>query len=204
MKRFAARFFWIIVFFCLIYDVYLVLWMVFGWFSNLFEGVNDTVRAASITAFVTVVTFLVGKYLEQSRERRARINSEKIVVYRRFFDFYFDILSYEKLNGKPKPQKQMMQELLEFQKDVLFWAPDSVLKEFMKFKGAFQDFSSSNPDISKSLADTIAIVAGLLAAMRKDIGYSFTKFSPTDLATLQLTRDAETAKIFEHLSSRKY
>jgi len=42
-----------------------------------FKGATESVKAASIAAFVTVFTFLFGRYIEQSRENKARANVEK-------------------------------------------------------------------------------------------------------------------------------
>jgi hypothetical protein len=50
--------------------------------TSLFVSINDTVKATSITAFVTVTIFLVGRYFEQSKDRKLKINSEKIAVYK--------------------------------------------------------------------------------------------------------------------------
>ena len=173
----------------------------------MFENVNDTVKATSITAFVTVVTFFIGKFWEQSRERKSRISAEKIVVYRKFFDFYFDINSYEKIHGKPKPEAETLRELLEFQKDIVFWAPDPVLKAFLNFKEVLAEFSgrivsASKEDLPEHLAIPFKSVAVLLAAMRRDIGYTFTTFDAIDLAKLQLSTDPETKKIFNYLSHK--
>lgn len=43
-------------------------------------------------------------------------------------------------------------------------------------------------------------VARLLVAMRKDVGYRFTRFTAKDLAALQLDfKDQEVAKVLKHL-----
>ena len=73
-----------------------LLWVTAGAILEFFAGANDTVKAASIAAFVSVITFLFGRYFEQGRELKQKVNAEKIEVYKEFFDFYFDVFSYEK------------------------------------------------------------------------------------------------------------
>lgn len=74
-----------------------ILWALFK-FIGFFTAASDNVKAASITALVSVSIFMIGRYAEQKREIRQRVNLEKIEVYRRFFDIYFGIFS-------PKKQK---------------------------------------------------------------------------------------------------
>lgn len=131
-----------------------------------------------------------------------------IEVYRKFFDFYFDLFSYEKIHGTKKPEKDILRELLEFQKDVVFWGSDQVLRAFLNFKESMMGFSRSSPssnkeDLPRQLAGSMKAAAALLVAMRRDIGYSFTTFDAKDLARLQLADDDETRKIFDYLQSKK-
>ena len=85
--------------------------------------------------------FLLGRYFEQRSEATQRINKEKIEIYRTFFDFYFDLMSYEKIHGEPKDTKLIMSEMLEFQKQILFWSSDKVIKDYLDFKDTMIGFS---------------------------------------------------------------
>jgi hypothetical protein len=172
--------------------------------AKIFSGVNDTVKATSITAFVTVVTFLVGRYFEQNRDKNAKLNVEKVVVYKKFFDFYFSLFNQEKVTGKARTDKEILKEMLDFQVDAFFWGSDAVLQRYLDFKEEMVGFSSSTKSLeeeeqAKRLAITITSAARLFAAMRRDIGYRFTTFSPHDLGRLQLADDLETARIFKYL-----
>lgn len=170
------------------------------WVLSTIGAANDSIKATSITAIVTIFIFFVGRYFEQSRERKARINQEKIAVYKKFFDFYFDIFSYEKIHGVPKPESEIMKEMLDFQKDVVFWGSDQVLRAYLDFKDKSAnitgpDGNEGTRDSTKYLAEMMRAVAKLLVAMRKDIGYSFTTFEAADLARLQLSYDYDTKKV---------
>ena len=192
----------------MIYLVCLASWLFFEWIKTIYADVNPTVSATSITAFASLLIFLIGRYFEQSRDRKAQINTSKIAVYKRFFDFYFDVFSYEKIRGEPMPEGKMMSEMIEFQKDVVFWGTDSVIKEYLNFKDALSEFTLKSADVDKEqqgvlLAEIFKSTARLLSAMRRDIGYTFTSFSAQDLARMQLVDDDDTRITLKYLGFEK-
>ena len=89
--------------------------------------------------------------------------------------------------------------MLEFQKKLILWGSDSVIKEYIEFKDRLTTFEALEGDFSEKVALLMTAAAKLLNAIRKDIGYSFTRFSVKDLATLQLSIDPGTKKIFDKL-----
>ena len=170
-------------------------------FIGLFSGASDSIKATSITALVSVSVFTMGRYFEQRREVKQRINSEKVGVYRRFFDFYFDLMTYEKIHGTPIPPDKVLKDMLDFQKDIIFWGTDNVIKAYLDFKDELVSFDPGidADDLPQKLALTMTAVSKVLVAMRRDLGYSFTSLGPVDIARLQLSDDEETQKIFSHL-----
>ena len=175
-------------------------------FVGFFSGATDTVKAASLTAIVTVTVFTVGKYFEQRREAKIKINSEKTEVYRKFFVLYFDFFSYEKIHGKPKEPKQVLVEMLEFQTNVILWGSDQVIKSWLDFKDELSRFTSipinSQSNMHANLAGVFNSAAMLLSSMRRDIGYSFTNFTASDLARLQMTTDDDSKKMLAMLKGK--
>jgi len=189
------------------YVILFALVVLLGWlawfsiisFASFFSGASDTVKAASIAAFVSVITFLFGRYFEQKRELKQKINSEKIKVYKGFFDFYFDLFSYEKIHGEPKPELDLMKEMLEFRKVLILWGSDSVIDAYVEFKDRMVEFGEGEDDLPTKTAKMMKASANVLASMRKDIGYTFTSFNAKDLAAMQLAVDSETEKVIERL-----
>ena len=175
--------------------------------GTIFSAASDTIKAASIASFGSVCLFFLGRYFEQRREATQRINKEKIEIYKTFFDFYFDLMTYEKIHGKPKDQKNVMSEMLEFQKQIIFWGSDKVIKDYLDFKDilsaftivSLQDDENAQEQLHVGLAKTMTSVAKVLVSMRKDIGYSFTSLTAKDLGRLQLAADDETKLIIELL-----
>ena len=204
MKLVVKCIVWSAVVALIILIFYFAIWLVSRGIGSLFMGVNDTVKATSITAIVTVITFLVGRNFEQNRDRKLKVNAEKIAIYKKFFDFYFRVFSHEKMHGTSMPEADIVTEILEFQKDVVFWGSDQVVKRYLDFKDSLTVFSAGGNPIdeeenAKRWAEIMNAVAKLLVAMRRDIGYSFTAFSAKDLARLQLASDPETQKIYKYL-----
>ena len=172
-------------------------WFPINWFLSFFGSASDNVKATSITALVSVTIFSMGRYFESRRDSKQRLNAEKIEVYKRFFDFYFDVFSYEKIHDEPMPPKKLLSDMIEFQKEVVFWGSDAVIKEYLDFKDKLTEFSSRPAGDDKDhqarlLASVFSSTAKLLSAMRRDVGYTFTSFSAQDLARLQLNNDADT------------
>ncbi len=185
-----------------------LVWYAAPTLGGFFIAASDNVKATSITALVTVTVFSVGRYLEQRRDARQRLNVEKIEVYKRFFDFYFDVFSYEKVHGKKMPPRKLMTDMIEFQKDVVFWGSDSVIKAYLEFKDQLNLFSSQSQGTSEAqnaefLVEVFRSTGRLLSAMRRDVGYTFTSFSAQDLARLQLTGDDETAITLKKLGHKQ-
>ncbi len=160
-------------------------------FLGVVSAANDNVKAAAITAIVTVLTFVLGKYFEQSRDRRAKVNEEKIRIYEKFFAAYFHMFTSEDFRDDAKPPDWAIKEMIGIQKELVMWGSDAVLKEYLNFKKAVTSFATrgraddSAIDVD-GLATVIRAVAELLKAMRRDIGYKFTTFSGEQLAALQM------------------
>ncbi|MCV2893507.1 hypothetical protein [Lentibacter sp. XHP0401] len=159
---------------------------------DVFSEATDTVKAAAIAAFVGVFTLLVGRIFEQERERKSRINIEKIKVYERFFDFYFSAMGNSVVIDKPNEPRWMAKEIYTFQKELVLWGSDAVIDAYARFRRILNDFSATtieDEELAVKLAPAIAAAALVLKRMRQDIGYSFTSFSAEDLGLFQLKQD---------------
>jgi hypothetical protein len=186
----------------------LLLWVIISWFVGFFGNASDNVKATSITAIVSVSIFSLGRYIEGRREARQRINAEKIGVYKRFFEFYFDVFSYEKIHGKKMPDEKILGDMIGFQKEVVFWGSDQVIKDYLDFKDNLAAFSvnsagAQNAQLAEFLVPVFHSTANLLSAMRRDIGYTFTSFSAHDLGRMQLLADDETKITLDLLRRNK-
>ena len=106
------------------------------------------------------------------------------------------------------PEDKLLLEMTNFQKDVVFWGSDRVIKEYLDFKDHLTAFSAggdatSDDELAVALSAVFVGTSQLLSAMRRDIGYSFTSFSAQDLARMQLNADPTNKKLLEILGYQK-
>ena len=176
-----------------------------SWGVNVFANSTDTVKGASIAAITSIVLVLIGRFFEQRREQKQKLNAEKINVYKAFFEFYFNAFADQKFKNSSDETDKTLKEMLEFQKNLIFWGSDYVIKEYLNFKDKLNEFTlkaEENEDSKSSpeeLAKVFASTAALLVAMRKDVGYTFTNFNAHDLARLQLKSGQNENLIIEKL-----
>lgn len=177
------------------------------WLLSQLSGASDTIKAASIAAVVSVSTFLVGRYFEKRRELTSSINKEKIRVYEKFFDIFFELFSKpnEDQSGNEELSFDIAPLLVEFHKELMFWGSDDVIEKYYIFKRSLvteKDTSTADGQ-TEYLAETLTKTADLFAAMRKDIGYTFTKFNASHLAEFILDQsDPEVHRLTDRLKSR--
>ncbi len=128
---------------------------------------------------------------------------EKIEIYKRFYDFYFNTMHHQKIHGQPIDGNKILKDMLEFHKDVVFWGSDEVIRAYLDYKDCLTRFSAESPDESRDLAERLAevmkAVAKVLVAMRRDVGYNFTTISANELARMQLADDVDSRRVFDHL-----
>jgi len=101
-----------------------------------------------------------------------------------------------------REQNWVARELVDFQKQLILWCSDSVLREFLNFREALNGFGTAKADgedMVVALRPVIKAAAALLKAMRKDVGYTFTSFSAKDLAIMQLRDDPESQRLIDSL-----
>jgi len=165
---------------------------------SVFQGASDNIKAASITAIVTVFTLILGRFLEGRRETQNRINLERIKIYSEYFDFYFVMLTPPNLRPE-QDELEIAKKIREFNKKFLLWASDEVLKAQDDFNQCLADFgaklqgSRERNEIEPSLADPIKASANLLRQMRRDVGYRYTKVTDQQFARMLLKLNDEGA-----------
>lgn len=191
----------VIIIFCIFSYI---LWSSISYFASSLSNSTETVKAASIAAIGSVVALLIGRFFEQRRESKQRLSAERIEIYKKFFDLYFSLFYHEKIKGSPKPEAEILSEMLEFQKDVIFWGSDRVIRAYLDLKDTMTTENDivQRKDADKlhsSLGKLLSASSRLLVEMRKDVGYNFTSINAKDLARLQLATDPETRKIFDHI-----
>lgn len=171
---------------------------------SVFEGASDSVKAASISALVGVFTFVIGRYLEQKRELKQKVNQEKIRVYEKFFDIFFGMFNKKEDESEHEVEKKLLLEIREFQKELLLWGSDAVIKAWLDFMSAAPKFDFSDEQRKHaSLAEALRVSGAIMIAMRKDVGYPFSSIRELEFAKLILRQgDPENLIVLRNMEQR--
>lgn len=163
--------------------IYFLLYIIYL-FIGFFSAAADSIKAAIFAGIVGLLSLIISRYLEQQRDTRARLATKKIEVYETFFEFFFSALSGTK-TGKIISTEEMVEHFIVFQRDLLFWGSDGVIKAWLKFRNVIEsaNISSGKPP---PLALMIAATADLMIEMRRDVGYRFTTINALDFAKMIL------------------
>lgn len=179
----------------------LAFWL-WDFLHSVFKGASDNIKAASITAVATVLTLILGRYLEGRREAQARINLERINIYSDYFDFFFRVFSPEEVSPQ-RDEIDVAKELRNFQKKFLLWASDEVLNAQDEFNSCLIEFSSRNLKgsvVLDELLPSIRAAAKLLRQMRRDVGYRNTIVTDQHFARMLLKQnDPDTLNLIKKL-----
>ncbi|WP_201766615.1 hypothetical protein [Picosynechococcus sp. NKBG15041c] len=112
--------------------------------------------------FVSILIGFIGAIIAFASNWQIQIRNEqkpkKIEIYEKIINFFFDSLFAEKINQKPKTEEELVKGFVEMTPDIILWASDDVLKNYIKFR---QNTQSSD----------IFLFGEMLLAMRKDLGH---------------------------------
>lgn len=112
--------------------------------------------------FITILIGFVGAIIAFASNWQIQIRNEqkpkKIAIYDKIIKFFFDSLFAEKINQKPKTEEELVKGFVEMTPDIILWASDDVLKNYIKFR---QNAEGSD----------IFLFGEMLLAMRKDLGH---------------------------------
>ena len=153
--------------------------LVWNSFISLDNQVAIAIVTASATAFVGVITILVGKNLEKRREIEQQHRMQKVEIYGYFMEKMFGIIGKirEKNTGLKLPQEDLVKFVEKFSRDLILWGGRNVIKEY----GKFRDFGISPTSNKKSI---LFKFENVLYSIRKDLGHSNTNLLKGDLLKL--------------------
>jgi hypothetical protein len=147
-----------------------------------YYGAQKDIVLACITAILTVAGWVYGSQSSSTEAARARLHSEKALVYEEIFKFMSDMLRAEKpeLQSSKKPAKPesdlLTKKLFDSKSKLMIWGSDTTLAAWM----GMEDVAELNDgDVRKM----VQCWGKLYASMRKDLGHHDQKISEFDLAT---------------------
>lgn len=112
--------------------------------------------------FISILIGFIGAIIAFASNWQIQIRNEqkpkKIEIYDKIIKFFFDSLLAEKINQKPKTEEELVKGFVEMTPDIILWASDDVLNNYIRFR---QD--AQNGDVF--------LFGEMLLAMRKDLGH---------------------------------
>lgn len=119
--------------------VYLGLQFVWTALSSVNPSLAVGIIAAGSTIFVSVVSVLISKRLEQKALIRNQQRDKKIPIYEELITFLFKIWR-NAIDGTAQPtEKEMVDFMIGFTQKLLIWGSDEVVASFCKFRKSGQD-----------------------------------------------------------------
>lgn len=175
MNRFKNIIFSIIIL-ILIFTFVFLLWFAFREILIFLKSTDSKLAAATI--LVGIIVTIYSQERIKKREIEEAHRESKIELYNKFIGFLVKIISgSNELTSDIAPtEKEMIDFMVEFKRDLLLRASPNVIKAQIEYEKATQ-----NPHKTKNM---FSYVDKLIREMRKDIGLS--NFGLNNLETIQI------------------
>lgn len=152
-----------------------VSWLIWKAFASLSSQVAATVIVGIITASASVFVVIKSKQAEHRRDIENDLRKQKAPIYEEFSSFLFKILASAK-TGEAVTEDEMFQFLVDFNRKLIVWGADNVIKEWSNFKRVSE---TDNPPVMNLL-----VIEKILYAIRADMGHKNKGMGQGDLLAI--------------------
>jgi len=159
---------------------------------NLESDLAVAIVAAAASVLVSVLSIAVGRLFETRAKIQEQNREKKVPVYEELMEFMMRVLLGNTL-GKPVPEAEVIQFLMDFTQRIMVWGSDDVLLAWVKFRRQTIQSGAGN---GKPL-DAIFIFEDIVKAMRRDLGHRNSGVERGDILAL-FVNDIE-----QHLPTRR-
>lgn len=135
-----------------------------------------TVIAGIITASASVFAVIKSKQSEHRRDIENKLRKQKAPIYEEFSSFLFRVLMSAKTD-QAVSQEEMLQFVVNFNRRLIVWGADSVIKEWSSFKGL-------NERTNYPPAMALIAIERILYAIRADMGHKNKGLEQGDLLAI--------------------
>ena len=127
---------------------------------ELSSKLDAVIIVALITAIVTIVSGVISKIIDYKQKRREYLSQKREEQYAEFINVYYKM--QEKISkGELYSQEEMFDDVQKFQKKLMLWGSNRVIKAWIDFR------TNASPDGS----NVLFYMENILYAIRKDMGY---------------------------------
>lgn len=140
----------------------------------------------------TGLGFIIKEQREKIKKIQDQLSDKKYTLYHEIISVFFDLLSMQK---KLKTEKEVnaVARLLEVKKDMIFYAPDNVLKKFLDWNRSLSD-----SDKFKQFNNFL----DLFILIRKDMGNQKTIVTKDDILRLIMISDEDFLEIKNKIENK--
>ena len=175
----------------------LQIWLLFwNYISRSKPEIGAAIIAGSLTLLVSVVSIVVARMVERSKEfaqrrweQEQKLREQYIPIYQDLMEFLFKILQLSK-TGKPMTPEEMNEFFVSFTKKTIVWGSDRFLKDFSTFRDCSAEYAQlaqSGNATNDDLIKTMVTLENLLYSIRADCGHENKILKKGDLLTLFIT-----------------
>jgi hypothetical protein len=161
MKKFIQLAISLLIIGGFIWLIYIVVKFAWRTLSSVNPSLAVGVIAAGSTIFVSVISVLISKHLEQKTIIKSQQREKKIPIYEELLAFLFKIWRGVKDEALMPSEGQIADFMFDFAPKLIVWGSDDVVTAFSKFRTDFQ-----NPTI------LLFTLEELWLAIRKDLGHN--------------------------------
>jgi hypothetical protein len=137
------------------------------WIGQQKSDIAVGIIAAATTVFVSVVSLIYSKYLEQKASVEQDLRVKKGPMYEKVIESIHAVIMSSK-TGKTIPETELIKMFTEMTQELTIWGSDDVVRQF----GNFRSLSVS----PKGPMDILFTYENLLLAIRKDLGHKNANF----------------------------
>jgi hypothetical protein len=151
-------------------------WLIWKAVASLSSQVAATLIVGIITASASIFAVIKSKHAEHRRDIENDLRKQKAPIYEEFSSFLFKVLMTSK-TGEVVKEEEMLQFIMDFNRKLIVWGEDNVIKEWSNFK-RLHEVSDSPPVM------TVIAIERILYAIRADMGHKNKGLGQGDLLAI--------------------
>ncbi|MBN1235747.1 MAG: hypothetical protein JW999_06815 [Methanotrichaceae archaeon] len=175
----------------------ITIWVIYNAVVFILIGISSVrtelatgILAASGIIIASLITTVIGKYIEKNYETELQHRANKTAMYEEFLKLLFEIYESTLLKSETQSQKFSKEALVpamaKFTKNLIVWGSPGVIRSYSDFRKLSQIQSG---ELSHSTS-ILWSIEKLLFEIRKDIGNSNRNLKEGDLHSLFINNDA--------------
>jgi hypothetical protein len=173
-----------------IWTIYNSLVFILIGFNSVRTELATGILAASGIIIASLITTVIGKYIEKNYETELQHRTNKTVMYEEFLKLLFEVFESTILKSETPSQKiskeALVSAMAKFTKNLIVWGSPGVIKSYSDFRKLSQ-IQSDEPSHTTAI---LLAIEKLLFEIRKDLGNSNRNLKNGDLLSLFINNDA--------------